>query len=285
MSKTIKSISVVLGLTIHKSKILLCKRNERELPDIDQMWEVPGGKPEKNESGKETAVRELFEETGYKVIAESFIPFPYIVTRKYQDFDLHVNVICVLCRLDEKYNKEHTEDKKILEVKWFDFKDLNLMNVIAGSREFIAWSVPSIAKEKNILNSIRHISNIVFENMEPTRNTYKYYFIQCEYEPFSLIPYKIYKMWGRITSKYTDLIVLLLEGESFNNPKKTKIESYENFELFSKGLTKIMNKRVNNKYYIIDFSENFPDKIWLQEHQELLIQSKYPSQLNLDIFL
>ena len=89
-------------------------------------------------------------------------------------------------------------------------------------------------------------------------------------------------MWGRIVQNYTGMIELLLDGGSFNIPNRTKVTNYENFELFSKSLTSFMNERAKNGYYVIDFSENFPLKSWLVNHNEILTNSKF--QQNLDLF-
>jgi len=283
MPKEKKSIKVVLGLTLNTSQVLLCRRIESELPDIDQMWEIPGGKPEGFETPKQTAVRELFEETGYTVRAEQYIPFPFIVTRKYDNLDLIVHIICVICHLSTEHPRVISKDKKIADVRWFNFEEINLMNVIAGSREFLAWSIQNIAKVKNAFGSTRHISNIVFENIDHKKNNYKYYFIQCEYDPEIESSYKIYKIWGRITKKYTGVIELLLEGEEPDILKKIKISSYENSEAFSKALKNIMNERVRHGYYVIDYSDNFPVKAWLVDHKDIITSSRFPQQ-SLDIF-
>ncbi len=184
--KDTKSINVILGLTINASQVLLCKRIEKELPDIDQMWEIPGGKPEIGENANQTAIREVYEETGYTVFAERYIPFPFIITRKYDDFDLIVNIVCVICHLSSEQPRVATNDKKIATIKWFSFDEINLMNVIAGSREFLAWAIQNIANVKNAFSSIRHISNIVFENIDHYNNNHKYYLSPCSCAPIAL---------------------------------------------------------------------------------------------------
>lgn len=56
---------------IKDNKILLGKRiSKKGIAGGDGMWELPGGHLEKNESMREAAQRELFEETG--IICSSF---------------------------------------------------------------------------------------------------------------------------------------------------------------------------------------------------------------------
>lgn len=50
-------------------KILLIRRS----PDDFGGWEGPGGSAEEGETLEETAVREVFEETGLKVVPEQFL--------------------------------------------------------------------------------------------------------------------------------------------------------------------------------------------------------------------
>ena len=50
------------------NKLLLCKRNN--LGSFPGMWSIPGGKMEDNESSKESAKREFFEETAINIDAE-----------------------------------------------------------------------------------------------------------------------------------------------------------------------------------------------------------------------
>lgn len=45
----------------HRDKVLLCKRNSYS--SFPNMWSIPAGKIEPNESTKEAAYREFFEET------------------------------------------------------------------------------------------------------------------------------------------------------------------------------------------------------------------------------
>jgi len=50
--------SIVVIYAKYKEKIIMCKHKERDT------WEIPGGHIEKNETPKEAAERELYEETG-----------------------------------------------------------------------------------------------------------------------------------------------------------------------------------------------------------------------------
>lgn len=65
-----KEVKVVAGLYLRDGRALVLKRSSdpelaKGFPDL---WELPGGKPEKDESPFQTLVREWFQELGVVVI-------------------------------------------------------------------------------------------------------------------------------------------------------------------------------------------------------------------------
>jgi 8-oxo-dGTP diphosphatase len=66
MDQEIMFSSTTNLLLIKDGQVLLVKRNEN-LKDFPGWFILPGGKQEKNETPKEAAIREVFEETGIKV--------------------------------------------------------------------------------------------------------------------------------------------------------------------------------------------------------------------------
>jgi ADP-ribose pyrophosphatase YjhB (NUDIX family) len=56
-----RPLNIAIGAVIHDNHILLIKRVK---PPYTGLWGIPGGKVEFNEHVKDTAIREIFEETG-----------------------------------------------------------------------------------------------------------------------------------------------------------------------------------------------------------------------------
>jgi mutator protein MutT len=62
---------IAVGIVCEKDKVLVIERSKPEagVGDAVLTWAFPGGKLEPGETPAEAAVREIFEETGYKVEA------------------------------------------------------------------------------------------------------------------------------------------------------------------------------------------------------------------------
>lgn len=106
-------------LMIKENKVLLVQHRYNDL------WVFPGGKIENKESLEETAIREVFEETGYVIKKFDFILGNYenkkegkddnvtvLVTRNF-DFKLEANLKVVILRFIE-----------IKKFYWFDIDNL-----------------------------------------------------------------------------------------------------------------------------------------------------------------
>jgi len=134
-----QQINVALACVIHERKILLTKRQEKAQPDIDNKWELPGGKVEFSESPLITVIREVKEETGYEVADPIGLPFPYTVMRQYDDYILHVIILCFECKFIGELGSFIQTQNKIADVQWFDIERIKFLDIVGGSREFISW--------------------------------------------------------------------------------------------------------------------------------------------------
>ncbi len=116
---------IALGIVLKDGETLLVKRREVEHGLNNEMltWVFPGGKVEKNETVFNSVVREVFEETGYKVKAVSTLD-----ESKHPTFPVYVSYVA--CELvDDNANK--VEDKEIAEIQWLPVSDFQ--NVITSS--------------------------------------------------------------------------------------------------------------------------------------------------------
>jgi 8-oxo-dGTP pyrophosphatase MutT (NUDIX family) len=90
----------------NREKVLLVKR--RDVP----VWVLPGGGIEKNESPEDAVVREIFEETGYKVVISKKIG-EYIPVNKLSKFT-HLYDCAILS--GEANCSDETKDVRFFEV-------------------------------------------------------------------------------------------------------------------------------------------------------------------------
>jgi 8-oxo-dGTP pyrophosphatase MutT (NUDIX family)/predicted DNA-binding WGR domain protein len=283
-----KQINVALACVIDNQKILLTKREEKALPDIDNMWELPGGKVEFRESPIKTVIREVKEETGCDVADPVGLPFPYITIRQYNDYILHAIIFCFECKLVSKPKSFMLPQRKIADVQWFDIENINFMDIIAGSREFVSW----VVKEKHGLNSYRiedkdtinFQSYIHFECIKPLERSKKFYFINVGYEPNFLMnnKYTLSRFWGKITSKSR----ILSKYNSFINPSSNNVitEYFEDEFSLQNRIIQLANQRIRNGYKIVEYTYNIPIKEWLQQHKEYIeIPTVKATQLELDL--
>jgi 8-oxo-dGTP pyrophosphatase MutT (NUDIX family) len=285
MKKKTKNISVVLGLTIRGFQVLLTRRNDSEIPDIHNMWEIPGGKPEIHESDSETAIREVYEETGYRVSPKGQqIPFLYTVERNLENVNLIVTVSCVLCSA-KSLKPDSVNDHKIFETKWFDVKTLNFFNVIGGSRDFISWAAINImglkgeprALERNpsyiILEKIGETTKVVGGNQKLEKNN-KFYAIQQDFAAFEKEKnqYSMQFRWGTIEDDYHNLADLWAQK---NGKKLVKKKVFDDDISANKVLQRTLDAKIRGGYYISQVTPNFPLTSWLIKHKDKFTGSKF----------
>lgn len=70
-----KTVEVAVGVIIRNNKILLTQRNAPHDKSIHLCWQLPGGAVEKGETLQEACLREVLEETGFKVKLTSAEPY------------------------------------------------------------------------------------------------------------------------------------------------------------------------------------------------------------------
>lgn len=109
---------VVAGCIIEKdNKILMVKEAKKKCYG---QWNFPAGHLEENETIKEAAIREVYEETGCKVKLTGVLP----VVHK---FNKNENLIMI--RFVAKIEEENINfnESEILDVKWIDIEDIKNM--------------------------------------------------------------------------------------------------------------------------------------------------------------
>jgi ADP-ribose pyrophosphatase YjhB (NUDIX family) len=112
---------IVLGIVLNKNgEVMIVKRKKKEttLTGKELVWVFPGGKQEKEETREERVVKEILDETGYKVK-----PIKQISLRVHPD--VFKMVAYFLCQLEEEEPVcEILEKEEIEEVKWVKPEEL-----------------------------------------------------------------------------------------------------------------------------------------------------------------
>ncbi len=277
-----RQVNVALACVIQDGEVLLTKRREPRQPDIDEMWELPGGKVEFGESPLATVIREVREETGCEVKNPVGAPFPYVAIRDYNNYTLHAIISCYHCELVARPQSFIPTQHKVVDTKWVGLKDLDFLDVMAGSREFICW----VAKKSYDIDlesetDRRLFSYISFECYIPAKNHKKFYFVTVRFNPDPLTKrrYMLTSLWGRITSRDRTLSKFYEGGE----PPNTKAEYFEDAEAMHTALRRICDTRRKHGYLIVGFKPNFPLKEWLEKNKNYFVESPAEGQLRLDI--
>jgi 8-oxo-dGTP diphosphatase len=112
---------IVLGIVLNKNgEVMIVKRKKKEttLTGKELVWVFPGGKQEKEETREERVVKEILDETGYKVK-----PIKQISLRVHPD--VFKMVAYFLCQLEEEEPVcEILEKEEIEEVRWVKPEEL-----------------------------------------------------------------------------------------------------------------------------------------------------------------
>lgn len=98
------------AIVFHDSKLLVIKNR------ISNGFKLPGGHIEKNEAIKEALVREVFEETGVRVVFESIMNIGHFRNGQFGESNLYL--VCTAQAIS--YEIEIHDDSEIMEATWID---------------------------------------------------------------------------------------------------------------------------------------------------------------------
>ena len=133
-----KTIYVFVGIvTNEREKILMTRRNEKELPEADNRWELPGGKVNFGETAEQAIEREIFEETGYQVEAQGLLPITVMNLWEYPQALQHTIVLCFACSLKGFINST-VPDHRVSEVRWVNPADIDHLFLLPGVKTFLS---------------------------------------------------------------------------------------------------------------------------------------------------
>ncbi len=96
-----------------ENKVLLVKRTD------NGFWCLPGGKQDLGETPAECAVRECFEESGYKVKITGLLGVYSSQCYEYKNYPWKDNEFCHVCYRGEVIGGEPTLSHETSEIGWF----------------------------------------------------------------------------------------------------------------------------------------------------------------------
>ena len=114
----------VKAFIMKDSKILLVK------PKYHELWELPGGGIKENENNVNALIREVFEESGFKINLDNDKPFHttdkrgfFIPDRNHYCMSIVMTYFARI--INEQQVTSHIDfDREILEIKWFYLNNL-----------------------------------------------------------------------------------------------------------------------------------------------------------------
>lgn len=135
-------LPIACGVVIHEDRVLMVLRRDSELSEAHGVWELPGGKIEFGETSVQAAVREVYEETGFRVEAGPLLPVCHSNVWNYPDRQIQVFLLCHICRLIEDSDGE-TEisdsfnDPRVMDVNWLTLEEIRGLPTIDGTDSII----------------------------------------------------------------------------------------------------------------------------------------------------
>lgn len=141
-----KQFFIVKGLVVDNQKRILFIRRKREFhKEAHNRWEFPGGKVEFGESPKNTAKREVKEESGYNIKVEYLLP--KLLSSKWVSPERESQQIlaCYVCKLIS--GKSNLNDHAVSDIRWFDIKEVPKdFECLPGTIDFLKLYLQGIHK-------------------------------------------------------------------------------------------------------------------------------------------
>ncbi len=131
---TLRQVVCAGSIIVKDRKILMTKRRDLR-PEFNNKWEFPGGGVENGESFDETMVREVEEETGYKVKKIEQLPDIFTASAINNKENYQVHLVFSVCTI--KSGKFKTADAETSGHGWFTYKEALKMDLLPLNRKVI----------------------------------------------------------------------------------------------------------------------------------------------------
>jgi 8-oxo-dGTP diphosphatase len=274
-TKAATEIDEQIPTTASDYQVLLVRRREKQLPEIDNMWELPGGKIEPRESPDKAVEREFLEETGYVVKATNCLDRIFTVVREYPEFRQDTYITCYRCELRIPLPNVTKLDSKIGEIRWFDPNDLDYFKILAGSREFIidvalSLNIP-IQPDLKKLTALAIFEVVNDDSAKRQKRLGRKYVLVTQFDPLSDQQY-----------------ILVTHRSGLHRHAPDEIELFMNHEQMIRRAQQKAARRFYNGYVLTYWDENFPLLQWFKVKnypmQKMTHTQTYDIQLRLPLF-
>ncbi len=129
-----RHIVVPCGFLVQNGKLFMQKRNDPFRTEFHGKWEFPGGGVELGETMKQSLVREVQEETGYKVEVVHLLQQIAVEYEINVEFPYQVYLLPYVCKIVGGEGKFSSQE--VLETKWFDLDTVTDYELLGTNKEF-----------------------------------------------------------------------------------------------------------------------------------------------------
>ena len=137
---------IIKGVIVRDGKLLMVQR-KREGHAAHGLWELPGGKVEFGERLEIACVREVFEETGVRVIP-SRIDIEHYQNAFFEDKERgHIILIPVFCTYIST-DETQQQDKNVLDIRWVPLHVVRRLPLLEGTLGLIEHLIMHDEQEK-----------------------------------------------------------------------------------------------------------------------------------------
>jgi len=135
-TKKQKQIVVAVAAVVDgKGNVLLTRRNQPELLEAHNKWEMPGGKVEFNEAPDVTAAREVFEETGYQVRIDPTRVSVKAMVWEFAERDIHT--ILIAYRATVIGGELKIQGGAVSDARWWPIDQIPVPHMLPLDDEFV----------------------------------------------------------------------------------------------------------------------------------------------------
>jgi 8-oxo-dGTP diphosphatase len=234
-------LPIALACVIDRGEVLMIKRNEPSLPEIHGKWEFPGGKVEFGEAPEQTAVREVFEETGVSVTAGPMLPFTYVAVRESSHKRLNALVLCIRCGLIGR-SAPPVLPAKVSEVAWIPLPQVDPLKVQSGTFQFLHYELQREGAAPALCVGSPSVSYLSLRSIDHTANRMRGYSVTIESDLAAINPFRVHLSWGRLPYQ-----------------SRNCVDEFKNRDSALEHVKAVLTTRKRHGYVLVRKSDNFPD--------------------------